>query len=46
MFNMMYQQINDAGYNLFLTSKKKPRIYQFTNLKWCIKAKEPYKTPF
>ena len=23
MFNIMFQQINDAGYNLFVTSKKK-----------------------
>ena len=32
--------------NLFVTSKTKPRIHQFTNLKCCIKAKEPFKTPF
>ena len=30
--------------NLFVTSKK--RILQFTNLKCCIKAKEPYNPPF
>ena len=26
--------------------KTKPQIHQFTNLKCCIKAKEPFKTPF
>ena len=31
-------------YNLFVTSKK--RIHQFTNLKCCKKAREPFKTPF
>ena len=32
--------------NLFLTSKTKPRFHQFTNLKYSIKAREPFKTPF
>ena len=35
---------------VFLTcswhQKTKPRINQFTNLKCCIKAREPFKTPF
>ena len=32
-------------FNLFMTSKNpKPRIQQFTNLKRCRKAKEPFKT--
>ena len=36
--------------NCFVTcswhQKTKPRILQFTNLKCCIKAKVPFKTPF
>ena len=35
--------------NLFVTSKiefSNPPILYFSNLKCCIKAKEPYKTPF
>ena len=35
--------------NLFVTSKNEitnSSIHQFTNLKCCIKAREPFKTPF
>ena len=36
-------------FKLFVTSKiefSNPPIFQFSNLKCCIKAKEPYKNPF
>ena len=35
--------------NMFVTSKNETTnspIHQFTNAKYCIKAREPYKTPF
>ena len=33
-------------FNLFVTSKTNSPIIQFTNLKCCTEAKEPFKTPF
>ena len=41
--------LTKVSYNLFVTSKNEfsnSPILQFTNLKCCIKAKEPFKTPF